>query len=220
MEKTENKYQRGKIYKLVSDQTTDVYSGSTIEPYLTIRLSRHRTSYKIWLNGKGNYVTSFEIVKYEDCDIILVEKFPCDSKDELRARETFYIDNNECVNKFKAHRTKEQIQEQKKEYYVQNKDKILELQKIHYEQNKDKIKECHRKYYDQNKDKIQERHKEYREYHRDEIKEHYDQNKDKIKEQKRQYREKNKNKIKEHYELNKDKIRDHRKEHYIQNKEK
>ena len=38
MEKPENKYQRGKIYKIVSNQTEFVYYGSTVEPYLTNRL--------------------------------------------------------------------------------------------------------------------------------------------------------------------------------------
>ena len=87
MEKVENKYQRGKIYKLISNQTTDVYYGSAIEPYLTNRLSGHRNYYKRWIKGKGHYVSSFEIVKYEDCDVVLVKPFPCSSKDELRARK-------------------------------------------------------------------------------------------------------------------------------------
>ena len=52
MEKPENKYSRGKIYKLISNQTTDVYYGSTVEPRLTNRLSSHRCNYKLWLNGK------------------------------------------------------------------------------------------------------------------------------------------------------------------------
>ena len=98
MENTENKYQRGKIYKIISNQTNLVYYGSTIEKILTNRLSGHRTDYKYWLNGKQTYVTSFEIIKYEDCKIILVESFPCNTKYELTARDQYYIDNNKCVN--------------------------------------------------------------------------------------------------------------------------
>ena len=99
MENTENKYQRRKIYKIISNETHLVYYGSTIENTLTNRLSGHRTSYKKWLVGKDGYVTSFEIVKYEDCKIILVESFPCNTKDELTSREQYYIDTNTCVNK-------------------------------------------------------------------------------------------------------------------------
>ena len=42
---TENKYQRSKIYKLISIETNDVYYGSTIEDKLTNRLSGYRKNY-------------------------------------------------------------------------------------------------------------------------------------------------------------------------------
>jgi hypothetical protein len=29
---------------------------------------------------------------------VLVENYPCNSKDELKARERYYIENNDCVN--------------------------------------------------------------------------------------------------------------------------
>ena len=60
---TDSKYQRGKIYKLISNQTDDIYYGSTIEKTLSNRLGGHRSQYKLWLNNKSNYVTSFEIIK-------------------------------------------------------------------------------------------------------------------------------------------------------------
>ncbi len=120
---TENKYQRGKIYKLISNQTDLVYYGSTIEERLTNRLGGHRCSYRNWLNDKKNYMTSFEIIKYDDCKIILVENFPCNTKYELTAREQFYIDNNLCCNKNKAP-TGLPLACAKKQYYEDNKDKI------------------------------------------------------------------------------------------------
>jgi hypothetical protein len=33
-------------------------------------------------------------VKYEDHDIILLENYPCNSRNELHAREAFYIKND------------------------------------------------------------------------------------------------------------------------------
>ena len=69
---TENKYQRSKIYKIISNSTSDVYYGSTIEDKLTNRLSKHRIGYKLWLNNKQNYVSSYEIMKFKDSKIILV----------------------------------------------------------------------------------------------------------------------------------------------------
>ena len=155
MEKTENKYQRGKIYKIISNQTNDVYYGSTIEPYLTNRLSKHRQSYKSWLNGKYCYTTSFEIVKFEDAKIILVEDFSCNTKDHLLAREQYYIDNNDCVNKRNSLRT-ESRSVYNKEYRKENKEKILKYLKQYREENKEKISQYKKQYYEKNKTKINE----------------------------------------------------------------
>ena len=38
----ENKYQEGKIYKIVCNITGEVYYGSTIEKYLSSRLAKHK----------------------------------------------------------------------------------------------------------------------------------------------------------------------------------
>ena len=158
MENPENKYQRGKIYKLISKQTNDVYYGSTIETVLTNRLSGHRKHYKLWLNNKSNYISSYEIVKYDDVKIILVENFPCNTKYELTAREQYYIDNNECVNKWKAC-TGLSKQEYYKKYNEEHKDKILEYRKQYTEHHKDRIFEYKKQYREDHKDEISEKHK-------------------------------------------------------------
>ena len=49
------RYTNGKIYKLISNVTGDVYYGSTIKS-LKHRLSKHKSLYKIYLQGKYNYV--------------------------------------------------------------------------------------------------------------------------------------------------------------------
>ena len=95
----QNKYMGGKIYKLISNETNQIYYGSTVQKCLTNRLALHRSAYERWLAGKTGYVTSFELVKFPDCKIVLVENFPCNTKYELTAREQVFIDKNECVNK-------------------------------------------------------------------------------------------------------------------------
>ena len=154
---TENKYQRGKIYKLISNKTEDVYYGSTIEVKITNRLSKHRCDYKRWLNGKVRYVTSFEIVKFDDAKILLVENFPCNTIYELTAREQYYIDNNNCINKRRTY-TGLSEPDYKHMYYEQNKDAILQKQKEYYEQNKDVIDERSKIYHENNKQKLTEIH--------------------------------------------------------------
>ena len=51
----------------------------------------------------------------ENCKIELVENYPCNSKEELTAREGFYIQSNECVNKLVAGRTQRERNEIYKE---------------------------------------------------------------------------------------------------------
>lgn len=92
-------YQNGKIYKIISNQTDKVYVGSTTQP-LCERLSSHRSKYKRYLINKNTYITSFELVKYDDAKIILIENYPCQNKEELHAKEYDWMDKTEnCVNK-------------------------------------------------------------------------------------------------------------------------
>jgi hypothetical protein len=184
-----DRYKNGKIYKIVDNSTGEIYIGSTCEPTLAHRLSKHKACYKRYLTGAGCFITSYNILQNNNYSIVLLEDFPCERKDQLLARERFYIENNKCVNKFVPTRTH-------KEYQEQNKDKIKEYQKEWYEQNKDKIKDKQKEYQEQNKDKIKEYQKEWYEQNKDKQKEYQEQNKEKIKE----YREQNKEKIKEYKE--------------------
>jgi hypothetical protein len=67
----------------------------------------------------------------------LIEENPCDTKDQLLARERHYIDTLNCVNKYKAGSFNElgkieyykqpHILEQNKQYYINNIEKIHDL---------------------------------------------------------------------------------------------
>ena len=196
-----SKYQKGKVYKLVSNSSELVYYGSTYNK-LTKRLTGHKSDYKGYSNGKRNYgyKTSFKIIELGDAQIILVEDFPCERKEQLLAQERFYIENNTCVNKNIPGRTDEEYMRQYKEKHKEN---LKEQNKLYREKNKDKIKE-------------------YREANKDKEREYREANKEKITKQKKEYREANKEKIKEgnkkYYEINKEKITKQKKEYYETNK--
>ena len=194
-------YQLGKIYRIVCNTTGLTYYGSTCEDTMAKRLSHHKDSYKRYLNGNYGFTTSFEILKNENYEIILVENFPCNSKDQLHARERFYIESNECVNKIIPTRTK-------KEYREQNKEEIAKYQKQYREQNKEEIPEKMKQYREQNKELIKEINKQYRE-----------QNQETIAEYQKQYREENKDKFseknKQYYEANKKTILEKAKKKYM-----
>ena len=125
-------YKNGKIYRIVGENGL-TYIGSTTHK-LSYRLTSHKCHYKKYLDGESKYLTSFEIIKTGQYRIELIESFPCDSRDELNAREGHYIRQMDCVNKVIPGRTK-------KEYRENNREKISELKKEYYQNNKEKIKE-------------------------------------------------------------------------------
>jgi hypothetical protein len=94
-------YQLGKIYKIECNVTGKVYIGSTCEPILARRLAGHVGHYKRYLKGTYQYVSSFDILQNEDYHIVLLEKYPCDTKDELLARERHWCNELECINQRK-----------------------------------------------------------------------------------------------------------------------
>jgi len=186
-------YQLGKIYKLTSPSNNLVYYGSTAQKHLSTRIAGHIRDYNSYLNNKGDYISSFEILKCEDYKYELIEEYPCNNKPQLKTRERWYIQNNECVNKYIPGRTAA-------EYYQDNKERILELHKEYREANIEYFKEQQKEYRTNNKDKIKEQRKEYRTNNKDKIKElnqeYYKNNTDKILKQVQEYREDNEEAIK------------------------
>jgi ribosomal protein S27AE len=177
-------YSKGKIYAIRSHQTDDIYIGGTTQK-LYMRLAGHNRHYKNWINGKSKvYYTSYEIMKYDDAYIELLELCPCNSKMELDKREGQLIREMICINKRISGRTS-------KEYYQENKEKILKRSKQHYEKNKEKTttqnyyKEKRKEYYEKNRDKMIENMRQYalnnKEKERKRKQKYYEDNKEKIK---------------------------------------
>jgi len=125
-------YKKGKIYCLRSHQTDKIYIGSTVEK-LSLRKAKHKNKLKDFSNGKYHYVTSFELIKFDDCYIELIENYPCKDKAELERREGQFQRSMDCVNKKIAGRTQ-------KEYTVESSEKLSETRKKYREKNKEQIK--------------------------------------------------------------------------------
>ena len=127
-------YKNGKIYTIRSNQTDNIYIGSTCSP-LSKRLYEHKSSYKKYLNGKYHFVSSYDILQYEDAYIELLEEYPCENKEQLCKREGELIrGGSNCVNKRIEGKKDEDYL---KNYYKDNKEKLLqqgkEYRKIKYE---------------------------------------------------------------------------------------
>lgn len=179
-----NKYQNGKIYKIVCNKTNLIYIGSTAEKYLSNRLKGHRRNYKLHLEGKKNIASSYKILENNDYYIELLELFPCGSKDELLVRERYYFELLECINKVKPQITEDEEKEYTKKYYEEHKEEIKEQKKQYQQDNKEKIKEQKKHYREEHKEQLKEKNQKYQ-----------DENKVKILEQKKQYYQNNKLKI-------------------------
>ena len=165
-------YQNGKIYKIFSYSTTDIYVGSTCD-LLCNRLKQHKYQFK----KNKEYVSSFEILKYDDVKIELIVNYPCNSKEELTREEGKHIRELDCVNKNIAGRTKaeywiennQHLLQKKKEYYEKNKEEIIEKQKVYVENNLEKTMKYQQEYRDSHKEETKLYNETYRTENREEL---------------------------------------------------
>ena len=90
--------------------------------------------------------------------IFLLEKIPCECKEELLKRERYYLENFDCVNVQIPGRTikewceenKERLKEKSKKYYYEENEKCKKTRKDYALKNPEKMKEIKRNYYEKN----------------------------------------------------------------------
>ena len=189
-----NRYNNGKIYKLVSNETDKIYIGSTCKERLCQRLAKHKANYKDWIKDNNNgYISSYELFKLGNVEIVLLENINCNTKDELLKKEREYIDKYKDIlvnNILKPIITKEEIKEHQKQYYKDNRNHILDIKKDYYEDNKEKLLKINKQYRKNNKEILAKKDKEYYENNKEEIKkkdkEYYENNKEDINQKRKQ----------------------------------
>ena len=141
-----SRYQNGKIYKITAGNGDGpCYVGSTCTKYLAARLCGHQAGLKRWKAGKRSYVSSFDLLEQGEVEITLIELFPTRSLDELKARERYWIERLDCVNKNIPGRTaaeyhadhRETIRARKRAWYIDHREehiaKCLNYSKQHRE---------------------------------------------------------------------------------------
>ncbi len=166
-------YKHGKIYKIVFNNTDKFYIGSTTNT-LSRRKSGHLGKYKSYDPKKTKHRTSIFDLFDEfgtNCDIILIEEYPCDNSEQLRARERYHIDKSRelTINKINPLRTEDDSKEYHRKYYIDNKELILDKNKKYREENREYLNLQKKEYISKNK-----------EYFRFKMKEYYDINKNEI----------------------------------------
>ena len=138
------------FYKLLDKTNNNCYIGSTQN--IKNRFTTHKCNYNKYIkNGNIGYCSSFEILKNNNYELIILEEVEYNNLDELKDRyfkEREYLEQSEnVINKNIPSRS---IKEHKKQYYLLNKNKILERQNNYYKnvEKREKIKTYNRnKYY-------------------------------------------------------------------------
>lgn len=148
-------YQNGKVYKIIDENYEIVYIGSTAQELLCDRYKNHP-------------------YKASNHKIILIENYPCNSKQELCMREQQIIEeHSNLLNKNKAYIT----EEEKKNY-------IKEKRKEYYENDKEFYKQKSKKYRQKNKDILNQKNKEWRDNNKEYLKQYKKEHYEKLKQNK------------------------------------
>lgn len=139
--KMQRDFTKGKIYKIISELGECCYIGSTTSP-LCQRMAVHRYKYREHVNGRPpGYCSSFEVLKYADVRIELLELFPCTDDKELREHERMFKEREPtAVNKYRAIQTAEERHQQLRaasaRYRAAHRDEINARQRAAYAEKK------------------------------------------------------------------------------------
>ena len=205
MPKAAMDYSKTNIYKIVCNDLTikDCYVGHTTD------MTKRKCSHKSRCNSEKNKAHNLKIYKiirenggWDNWDMVLVEKFPCNDKFEACKREReLYEELDAKMNSTKPYRTHEEAKEKKKQYNKEHKEDLKEYYKQYREENKAEKAEKMKQYYQEHKSEINEKHKKYYQEHKSEKKQYKkkyrEENKAEIAEKNKQYRQEHKAEINE-----------------------
>ena len=188
---TVDRYKNGKIYQLLCIDG-HYYYGSTVQR-LYERLSTHKNLSKTDNTVLYNHINT---IGWDNVSMELVENYPCETTQQLRAKEDEYItqskDDSLCLNVNRAYVSKDERKEKVKEYYEENKDAILAYSVQYREENRNEILEKKLMYREQNRTLLCEKQKEYAQQHPESVhearKKYYEDHKEEQAEYYKEYR--------------------------------
>jgi len=187
-------YSKGMIYKLCCKDPTieEIYIGSTINK--KNRKNQHKSVCNN-PNRKDYNCYKYQFIRehggFENWDLIMIEDYSCNSKNELISRERYYIETlkpelNKCIPTRTIKEWREENKDYDKKYYEENIDKIKKYREKNKEERNKKSKEWREK----NKEELNKKQKEYREKNKEEIskrhKKWYEKNKEERNKKKRE----------------------------------
>jgi len=199
----EDRYQHGKIYRLVCEDS-HFYIGSTVTS-LEKRFGCHMYSIEKRLcGGKYKYLYTIPI---NEIYIELVERFPCETREQLRKRENDHIirykDHPLCLNTYHAYQDEYDKKRYHAAYYRNHRESIKKDQQQYYEENREKILAYHVRYSEENADQIKARRDAYKASHRKELAEkqraYAKEHQEEVRIKQKEYRDSHKEKLQEYF---------------------
>jgi len=148
-------YQNGRIYQILNHINDDIYVGSTTQS-LSKRFSWHKgDSTK---EKKQNYklYRAMKEIGSENFYIELIENYPCNTKEELIAREQYYIRERGTLNSLIPGRNLA-------EYKIECRDQILQNKRLYYQKNKEIINKKAREFSAKNTEQRKKHYQEHKE---------------------------------------------------------
>jgi hypothetical protein len=168
MPKTPINYGNTIIYKIVCKDLniTDCYVGHTTD--LVKRKNQHKGRCNN-PNEKHYHVKVYQFIRnnggWDNFDLILIEKYPCEDVNEAKKRERYWIEHLKSALNMTIPLRNDA------EYYQDNKEKIKQYVKEYNIINKEKISQNKKEYCFKNKETLSLKKKEYRLKNIDKIKE-------------------------------------------------
>lgn len=156
-------YENGKIYKL-NCEDGKYYFGSTIRSLQT-RLASHKHACK--KTETNNAYTHIKTIGWDNVGIELVESFPCENKQQLLERETWYICEHKadsmCLNSRNpvTDQTKQAHAAKCKNYYQLHREEILQRRSEYQITNRAQRSEYNREYANKKSESLKEYYKQY-----------------------------------------------------------
>lgn len=123
-------YSKAVIYFVKCSETNKIYIGSTTRP-LCFRIGHHRSKHNT--TSTKNFINP---------TIHLLEKYPCENREQLLKKERFFVESLPCVNKNIPGRTAA-------EWQSSNKGMVQDYRKKRYDEIGSTLKQISRNYYNE-----------------------------------------------------------------------
>ena len=144
------------IYKIHCNITNEDYYGSTKN--LNHRMSVHKCNTE--KEKAKRQCVSKQIINRGDYTVSVLETIEVDAKREAFQLERHYIENNPCINIGTPIKTKQEIEERKAQYQIDNKESINKKRAEYRKTNAKELADKESKRYYANRDEINRKRRE------------------------------------------------------------